>query len=174
MLLKFFNTLIYRLTTATRTVPTCRDWFIAIVLLLGYGLIYLPIGFGSGFLKLSMQMDWGTIVMVLLRALLTPALSEELIFRVLLIPHKTEMSSTPVRWFFAIFGWIAFIIYHPLNPLGKPFFSEPIFLTGAGLLGAICTVSYLQSGSYGLPVFMHWLIVVIWLLVLGGLEKFSP
>jgi predicted Abi (CAAX) family protease len=174
MLLKFFGTLIDRFMLATRTVPTCRDWVIAIALLLGYGLIYLPIGFGSGFLKLSVQMNWGMIVMVLLRALLTPALFEELVFRVLLIPHKTEILSTPIRWWLTVFSWIAFIVYHPLNPLGEAFFSEPIFLTGAGLLGTICTVSYLQCGSYWLPVFMHWLLVVIWLLVLGGLEKFSP
>ncbi|XGV98198.1 MAG: CPBP family glutamic-type intramembrane protease [Leptolyngbya sp. BL-A-14] len=41
------------------------------------------------------------------------------------------------------------------------------------MLGIICTLSYLKSGSLWMPVVMHWVIVVSWLLIFGGLEKFQ-
>jgi predicted Abi (CAAX) family protease len=69
-----------------------------------------------------------------------------------------------------------FIVYHPLNalsffPKGLKTFFNWVFLVLAALLGIICSIAYLQSGSLWTPVVIHWLAVVIWLLLLGGYGK---
>jgi predicted Abi (CAAX) family protease len=153
------NLLAYRLTAAG--------------LLLLYAAVYLPIGLKSGFLKLEVQSSWQTVIAVIVGAFLSPGLLEELIFRVLLIPHPTEDRAIAVRFLFAGGSCLAFIAYHPLNIAAPSFFSDPTFLLGAGLLGIVCTFSYLQSGSLWPPVVIHWLIVVVWLLLLGGIRRFK-
>ncbi|MBW4471630.1 MAG: CPBP family intramembrane metalloprotease [Stenomitos rutilans HA7619-LM2] len=100
-----------------------------------------------------------------------PSLLEELGFRVLLLPHPTEHASPTTRWLLSSLGWLLFVVYH-IHPFVPTFFRTPPFLTGAGLLGIICTLSYLKSGSIWMPVVIHWSIVVAWLLIFGGLEKF--
>jgi predicted Abi (CAAX) family protease len=69
-----------------------------------------------------------------------------------------------------------FVIYHPLNALtffsqGRETFFDPIFLCLAAGLGIICTITYYQTGSLWLPVLIHWLVVVVWLLCFDGLTK---
>ena len=100
-----------------------------------------------------------------------PALLEELGFRVLLLPHPTETIAPSKRWLFSIISWLFFVVYH-LHPFTPSFFKMPAFLIGAGLLGIICTVSYLKSGSIWIAIAIHWVIVVGWLLFFGGLERF--
>jgi predicted Abi (CAAX) family protease len=41
-------------------------------------------------------------------------------------------------------------------------------LFSALLLGLICTIAYWQSGSWWVPVAMHWLVVFVWLMFFGG------
>ncbi len=173
MILSFGRTITDRLICALRTRPQKSDWLYAMVLLMVYGAVYLPVGFASGFLTVEPRLNWSTILGVTIGAFVSPGLTEESVFRVLLIPHRVEPVRPIVRWVWTIFSWAAFVIYHPLNPLGQPFFASPIFLLGAGLLGAVCTSSYLRSGSFWITVVMHWLIVVVWLLLLGGLKKFG-
>ncbi|UBF25483.1 CPBP family intramembrane metalloprotease [Kovacikia minuta CCNUW1] len=168
----FLNPMIDRIRTACLTVPRRKDWLWAGGLLLLYALIYLPIGFHLGFLQVSPQSGWQTIIGVTAQAFLMPGLLEELGFRVLPIPHPKETVAASVRWFWVVLSWLLFLVYH-LNPFAPLFFSEPAFLIGAGLLGGVCTISYLQSGSLWTPVAIHWLSVVTWLLFLGGLEKFQ-
>jgi predicted Abi (CAAX) family protease len=167
--------ILHRLTKAILTLPGWQECLWAIALLLLYGLVYLPIGFMTNFLDWEVQFSFWKVVSVLASAFLMPGLNEELMFRVLLIPHPTESVNPFVRWFWICFSWIAFLLYHPFNIMfGAPtFFSSPVFLLGAGLLGLICTIAYLGSGSLWIPVVIHWLIVVVWLLLLGGLEQFQ-
>lgn len=172
MIFKLFQIRFRSLSIALRTVPTLRDWRFTIGLLLLYSLIYLPIGFGFGFLKLAIEFHWQTWITVILSAFIMPGCSEELFFRGFLLPHRSENTSARVRAISIGFSWIAFLIYHPLNPLGQSFFGDPIFLMGAGLLGIVCTITYLKSGSLWSAIFAHWSIVVIWLLMLGGFAKF--
>jgi predicted Abi (CAAX) family protease len=167
--------ILQRLTRAILTLPTWKDWIWAIAMLCLYGLVYLPIGVATGFLDWQVQSSGWMILSVTAGALWMPGLTEELLFRVLLIPHPTEPVQPAVRWFWSCFGWVAFLLYHPFNiQFGAPvFFSAPVFLLGTGLLGILCTIAYLRSGSLWLPVVLHWLIVVVWLLLLGGLERFQ-
>lgn len=164
--------LIYRIKAATLSLPGRRSWLIAGGLLVVYGLVYLPIGFGLGFLKLDIQTNGWTIVSVLVSSFLMPGISEELLFRVLLIPHSTESMNRGKRSGFIVLSWVLFLFWH-LHPFVPSFFATLGFLIGAGLVGIVCTISYLQSASLWTPVVIHWVIVANWLLLLGGLEKFG-
>jgi predicted Abi (CAAX) family protease len=81
-----------------------------------------------------------------------------------------------VLWFWGCLSLFLFVVYHPLNALsffsrGIETFFNRIFLTLAALLGMLCSLTYLQSGSLWTPVVIHWLVVVVWLLLLGGYRK---
>ncbi|NJL45630.1 MAG: CPBP family intramembrane metalloprotease [Leptolyngbyaceae cyanobacterium SM2_3_12] len=50
-------------------------------------------------------------------------------------------------------------------------FINPVFLLSATLLGFICTLAYWRSGSGWVPIIMHWVIVWVWLMFLGGYDR---
>lgn len=162
----------HRLTAAFLTVPTARSWRLLLGLLVTYSIAYLPIAFTVGFLKWQPQLHPFMIVRVSLQALFMPGLFEELLFRVLLIPHPTEPLRPCIRRLAIGLSWLLFVPYH-LLPWTPAFFREPVFLLGAGLLGLVCTVTYLHSRSIWTPMILHWAIVTPWLLLFGGLEKFQ-
>jgi predicted Abi (CAAX) family protease len=99
-------------------------------------------------------------------------------FRVLLLPQPGNVSLITQLLCGGI-SLAAFIVYHPLQgltiyPAAMETFSNPVFLFLAGLLGIICTISYFQSGSLWSAVVIHWIVVIVWLLLLGGYEKLNP
>lgn len=162
----------HRIQSALLTFPNRDDWIYGVKLLLLFALIDLPIGFWLKFLSIDLQLAWQTIVGVMIGALFMPALIEEFSFRAFLIPHPTESISRPKRRLSIAISWIAFLLYH-LHPFVPPFFRSPAFLVGVILISTICTLAYLRSGSIWLPVVLHWVIVVVWLLMFGGLGKFQ-
>ena len=152
--------------------PTVRSWRFLLGLLSIDGGVYLPIAFGVGFLQWQPHLNLGIVLRVSLQALVMPGLLEELLFRVLLIPHPTEPLRPFLRRSWIGLSWLLFVLYH-LLPWTPAFFREPVFLLGAGLLGLGCTVTYLHSRSIWTPMILHWAIVTPWLLLFGGLEKFQ-
>ncbi|MEH2256054.1 hypothetical protein [Nostoc sp.] len=46
-----------------------------------------------------------------------------------------------------------------------------VFLFLAGFLGVTCTVAYTLTGSLFAIVLIHWIVVVVWLIVFGGIRK---
>lgn len=164
--------LLQRLVAALQTIPTVKDWVVAIGLLLIFTLIYLPIGLKLGFLSFGFPSSWQTVIGVSAASFFMPGVLEELMFRGLLIPRTTETTILRQRWFWVVLSWLLFIAYH-LYPFTPAFFKGIAFLSGAGLLGIACTLSYLQSQSIWTAVFIHWIIVVVWLLLFGGLAKFG-
>ncbi|MEO1433762.1 MAG: CPBP family glutamic-type intramembrane protease, partial [Cyanobacteria bacterium J06633_8] len=162
---------------ASAFIPTFHDWLIGALAILIYTTIALPFGFSTGFLQLN---TWAAkpldFLMLALRCLITPAITEELIFRVLFIPHPTEVINWQ-RWsLWAALSLFIFVIYHPLNAKtlhkdGYPTFFQPIFLTLAALLGITCTITYALTGSLWIIICIHWLVVVLWLTYFGGMEK---
>jgi uncharacterized protein len=88
------------------------------------------------------------------------------------VPHRTEPMRPLMRRSWMILSWLLFVFYH-LPPWTPVFFKTPVFLMGAGLVGLVCTLSYAQSRSIWTAVFIHWTIVVVWLLLLGGLARFE-
>ncbi len=160
----------YRLWAGFLTKPKRKDWIFAIVCLLIYGVIFLPIGLSTGLLHWQPVVNPWVWMNVSIASLIMPGFNEELIFRVLLIPHPTEPIGPITRQKILVLSWILFLIAH-LAPWTPAFFHQLPFLMGAGLLGILCTFSYVQSRCIWMPMFIHWAIVVSWLLVWGGVEK---
>lgn len=169
-----FGTLLKRLSDAVSTPMTARVWWIFCGALLGYAAIALLYGVKSRFLTLSsigvrgwLHPSW------LLRLFVMPAVIEEILFRVFLLPHPLE-GVTPFRWMlWSALSLLLFLMYHPVNallfyPPGRPLFWDRRFLTLALLLGLTCTVVYGLTGAFWAIVLIHWLVVVVWLKGLGG------
>lgn len=168
--------LIQRVVKAVSTVPSWESWGFAIALLFFYTVIALPLGFKFQFISFCPITSRKLVLGILMTCILTPAITEELFFRALLIPHSSETTDIWIVGFWGLISLILFIIYHPFNaltfyPPGLKVFFHPLFLTLAAFLGIICSISYYQSGSIWTAAFIHWAIVVIWLLVLGGYGK---
>ena len=163
-----------RLSRAIITVPDLGDRGV-FMLAIAYAFLTLVLGIMFGFLDWNPCRSKRVIVRVVVTSLFAPAILEELAFRVLLLPYpSSQLSMSDLRW--SMFSLLLFVIYHPLNaltffPQGKQTFFEPLFLGLATILGITCTVVYYQSGSLWLPVLIHWLAVVLWLLCFNGLQQ---
>ncbi|MDX2229199.1 MAG: CPBP family glutamic-type intramembrane protease [Leptolyngbyaceae cyanobacterium bins.349] len=160
--------------------PSSRDWLVTGLTLLVYGAIALPLGLRQHFLKLTRWPvpTWHSLLLAL-RLFFMPALVEELIFRVLLLPYPSA-GITGQRWLlWAIASLILFIAYHPFHAKtfykqGDPTFFSPVFLSLTGLLGVACTIAYFFTGSLLTITLIHWVVVLVWLLFLGGMVKLHP
>lgn len=164
-----------RVLAACILLPGWRAWGIAALALLIYGAIALPIGLCTGFLQWRAS---GHSPMPLLKTLfflfLSPALWEELVFRVLLLPHPNSVQSAQNFFIPAAFSLSLFVLYHPVNAMllyrsGNPTFFHPIFLFLTAFLGVICTLVYWLTGSLWTIAIVHWFVVAIWLLSLNGM-----
>ena len=172
------STIVLRLWAGIVTLPNIGGWLAVLGLLIGYGLVTLSIGFRSGFLTLDRQVgSFGRAIDKNIRSLahlfFLPALLEEILFRLLLIPHPIETAISSDIYLWSAISLGLFIIYHPLNALtfykpGNPTFMDWRFLTLTGLLGIFCAIAYLLTGSIWAAVLIHWIVVVAWLKVLGG------
>ena len=171
------NVIFHRFSAAISTFPNIETWLYAAFVLLLFTIIALPIGFLGNFLQVDViKVSWQTIIGIISISFVTPAVTEELFFRALLLPHTTEQLPVPQLWLWGCIGLVMFIVYHPLNalsffPQGLETFFNVVFLVLAALLGIVCSLAYLQSGSLWIPVVIHWLVVVVWLLFLGGYRK---
>jgi predicted Abi (CAAX) family protease len=174
---KYFQAIAHRLKVGFSTIPSFSDWLYAAILLLIYAGISLPVGFLSDWLQFQVVSGgWTKITGVVIRAFFVPGISEELIFRVLLLPHPTENISLKTKWLWGGIGLFLFIIYHPLQtvttfPAAFATFNHPVFLLLTAFLGIACTLAYWRSSSIWTAIFIHWIIVVVWLVLLGGYDK---
>jgi predicted Abi (CAAX) family protease len=162
------------LILAFTTFPSIEDWLWSAGILFLFAVIVLPIGLRTGFVRVDPMMDgrWRYVVLALLLAI-RPSLLEELIFRVLFIPHPAQGHPLRTTLIWAIVSLGIFILWHPINgifirSIARPLFTDPLFLTFAGLLGIACTTAYLRSGSIWPPMVIHWAVVTPWILFLGG------
>lgn len=170
-----------RLVEATTTPPTYTGWLVSGLILVVYGLIALAWGIKTGFLtplQLSSSLPRTIQMRVWVSSLIMPALVEELLFRCLLIPHPQEGVWWVTLLLWSGFSLLLFVLYHPLNArtfykAGDPTFFDPTFLFLAALLGLACTCTYIFTGSIWPGTMIHWLVVAIWLVYLGGRERLS-
>lgn len=148
-----------------------------LLVLAGYGALALGLGLTTGFLALPWH--WPPLRQTLRRVaglLLMPALVEELLFRVLLIPHPSEGFPWLPQLAWSALSLGLFVLYHPVAarlwyPQARALFHDPRFLLQATLLGVACSLTYVQTGSLWPPVLIHWLAVVIWLEPFRGRER---
>lgn len=161
------------------TLPDLMGWAITLGLLVGYAAIALPLGFMTGFLKIQPWQPGGShhYALLALRLFFFPSVVEELIFRVLPLPYPGGEAFDGTTW--AIWAAISLVIFtacHPLNALtvyraAYPTFLDPTFLTLAALLGLACTLLYWLTASLLAIVLLHWVIVLVWLIGCGGMER---
>ncbi len=171
--------IIQRLNQAILTPLTGKDWLVILMSLFTYALVALLVGYFSGFIQFNPDFrSPKTLFSRLIKIFFFPALVEEIIFRVLLIPHPLEGVDLKTWVFRVVWSLGLFILYHPLNaitfyPVGNPTFFHPVFLSLAGFLGLICAVVYKLTGSLWGMVIIHGLVVFIWLYFLDGMTQLN-
>lgn len=155
---------------AVATPPRPRDpililaeltWLVPLLALLGY----------AGHL-----LDWSpdftpATLRLAATALFVPALGEELLFRCLPMPRPSPGAAFP--WRSATIALALFVLWHPLQApiFGGPWAGvvlNPWFLLCLAALGTACTRLYWKTGSIWPSTLLHWLIVAVWKLLLGG------
>jgi predicted Abi (CAAX) family protease len=172
------STVVIRLWAGIVTLPSLAGWLLGFGLLGGYGIAAGLIGFKTRFLTFTSleKITTGGIrtnIRSIIQLFFLPALVEEVGFRLLLIPHPIETARSSDIYLWSIGSLILFIIYHPLNArtfyqLGNPTFMDWRFLLLTGLLGLVCSIAYLITGSIWSAVVIHWLVVGLWLKLFGG------
>ncbi|WP_341527698.1 CPBP family glutamic-type intramembrane protease [Nostoc sp. UHCC 0302] len=173
------NTLILRIEKAILTIPSRQSWLDSAILLLLFAVISLTIGFYLKFLKFELfQQSLLEAAKIIIISIFTPAITEELFFRVLLLPHLTENASINDQWLWGCLSLVGFVIYHPLEaitvfPSAYHTFTNKVFLLLVTFFGSLCTIIYFQTGSLWTSVFVHWIVVITWLLLLGGYSKLN-
>jgi predicted Abi (CAAX) family protease len=166
-----------RLVNSLLAPLTIQSGLICGVLCLVYAAIAIPLGFKTNFLSFTPDLFFTKeTISTSFRLFFFPALGEEILMRVLWLPHPTERVFLSSWLIWAAISLLIFVVYHPLNALtcysrGYPTFMNPIFLTLAGLLGIICAIAYYLTGSLLVITLIHWIIVVVWLFMLGGKKR---
>ena len=166
-----------RWLNAASTFPTLKIWLQSLMWLVAYAAVVIPVGLRAGLLTWEPVTDTSLALQAGAIAFVVPSLLEESVFRVMALPIPAEAGS---RWgLWAAISLVVFILVHPLNGMtylkaARATFFDPVFLACAGLLGALWTLVYWQSQSLWVPTMLHWMVVVVWLLLLGGLRRTSP
>lgn len=169
-----------RLKVAVLGIPTLTYFGILCSFLLLFSIVIIPLGFQFHFIKFQLlNQPFFKQCQLILSLLLMPAIAEEIIFRVLLLPNtKLETPSFISMILWGSITITAYVLYHPLNAItfykkGFPVFLKPFFLLAVTFLGIICTIIYFYSGSLWTSVIIHWLVVVVWITVLNGYNSLS-
>lgn len=126
---------------------------IVIVLLIDPSIAKLAIA------KLDHSLSFSELIKISVVAFFIPALTEEIVFRGLLLPKRSPI------WIAR--SLLAYVLWHPLEavtflPASAPYFLELQFLWLVAILGLFCTAAYIRTGSLWASVLVHWLVVVAW------------
>ncbi len=104
--------------------------------------------------------------------LVAPALTEELFHRGVLLPRSLLTATAGRRFAFVTLSTAVYTASHLIGPaLGiealRPF-ADPRLLAVVAMLGYATGYAYLRSGTLRAPILIHWVVVVVWNLFLGG------
>jgi predicted Abi (CAAX) family protease len=160
------------------SIPTHQDWLIVLIALLLFGgIIYLgretariamPIN-APGFFKWQPDLSpWYRQLLLLLRLLFVPALVQEYVFRVLLIPYPKPWIPEAVWWSWALLALGLFVLFQVIyakwfKSSFTPTLTHPTFLV---------LIVYRLTASLWTITVLHWVAVSIWWLLLGGRSYF--
>lgn len=164
----------YRLRAAFFTLPDPSGWLDTLLLFLAFAVLaYFILRKTKLFTFSLIRLGPSQIGLLVVIAVFTPSLPEELLYRVLLLPHPSEEVGLSVRWAWSAVSLVLFILAHPLLawgawPWARAIFYRPAFLLIVALLGATCTLAYFATGSLWAPVAIHWATIVGWKLFFGG------
>ncbi len=137
-----------------------------------YSAAALTIGFSFGIYQVQ-PLDLAKFWFLPLTLVLFPCIPEEFVFRAMLLPRDLSTGTWKRTAGYVLFSAVTFTLWHPLNaltinPTAQPFFLNVPFLIIVFLLGIACSLSYILSRSFWVPVAIHWSTVVVWVLFLGG------
>ncbi|PYQ81564.1 MAG: hypothetical protein DMG01_03670 [Acidobacteria bacterium] len=155
------------------TIPNRQAWRRCALVYALFLVCSLPIGLLSGLLHPGLApLAPAAAILTTITLLAHPACTEELIFRVMMLPRRIDRLPRGSLCALAI-ALIAFVAAHPLNarlfwPASLGLFANPYYLALAALLGLACSAAYLISGSIWPSILIHWISVVLWMLLLGG------
>jgi len=158
--------------------PQWRDWGILILMFGVYLVIALLItwsySFRQWFNGASFRHSWGQVWSSSLvwgesppnfwkglRFLIVPVAIEELIFRVLFIPHSTDWISTQQWWLLALVSLIIYLFYKVVAVcLSSKLLLKlvPFVLLLSATLGSICILTYGLTDSFWIIWILHGLI----------------
>ncbi len=157
-----------RLWRGLTTLPDAGGWRFSVLVGAAALAAMAAIGFSSGLYHLG-QPDLAGLPLRLASVIFVPALSEELVFRGLLVPDRSETSRP---WVTIALATTIFTAWHMVETLflrhAAPIFLRPDFLACAAILGLACAVIRWRTASLWPAVALHWLLVVIWQTWLGG------
>ena len=113
--------------------------------------------------KIGWTDDPALLLRLALVAVIAPALGEELLFRVALLPPPNR---TAAWWRYAV-PVMLFVAWHPPQALiFGPHWAEvvlnPWFLAAVAVMGTSLTRLYLATGSVWPSVALHWVAIVGW------------
>ena len=128
---------------------------------------------------------------VLIGTFFAPGLLEEIVFRAALLPRLRRhgeyaemyddvlLLEPSADWGLALrcgLALAAFVAMHPVNAMllrrkALPTFCDWRFLACSAVLGAVCSVLYLETGTVWAPAVLHWLVVAVWLWEFDGLVR---
>lgn len=175
--MEFLARIYEKVISAVLTIPTMKDWMVAIILLLIIMATCLPLGLWCNFLSIRIpELSAIKTIHILVNRFLFPCFAEELIFRVLLLPAKNSSIPIKTQLFLGAVSLTAYVASHPLNASlfykqASEIFTNPFFLLLTTILGIACTLAYVTSGSIWTPIAIHWITIISWLLALGGYSK---
>lgn len=156
------------------TVPSRISLSILIIILLYF---FLAGFLGFSFKVFHVRIFEGSMLYLLPFTLfIFPSFLEEAFFRGVLIPNDTVDKGPAKILFYILMSTLIFVAWHPVNALlinktAIPLFLNPFFLILVALLGATCSLSYIFSRSLWIPILIHWLTVLVWVVFLGGRNK---
>ncbi|WP_413281820.1 hypothetical protein [Floridanema evergladense] len=151
------------------TIPSEIDWLKTLGMLVVFGAIALPICFTKNFFSWQpLATPWYQQLGTTIRLLFVPALVQEYIFRVLLLPYPKDWFSPLIWWSWGFLGLGIYVGFHLILAkwFGRSTFANPVFLLLITLLGLACTINYYFIGSLWTITFMHWVTVTVWRLFL--------
>ncbi|HIK17531.1 MAG TPA: CPBP family intramembrane metalloprotease domain-containing protein [Leptolyngbyaceae cyanobacterium M33_DOE_097] len=158
------------------TFPTSFSWLITFSILAALAAIALPFGFATRFFHWKPQHPWHRQLGTLLRLFFVPALLQEYLFRILLIPYPVVWLPALTWWAWALLALGLFVGFQWLYARWRltawyQSVSSETFLTLMTLLGFACTLTYRLTASLATITVLHWLAISAWWLLLGGKQQ---
>ena len=163
-----------RVTLAFTTFPSFAQWLWVGVITALYGYAALWILARTALFKRSKTaVPLPKMLLLALIAIFTPSLVEELVYRVLFLPHPSEAVPLQIQLGWTLISLMLYVAAHPLLAWtlwhwSRRMFYRPAFLIIVTLLGIACSLAYLTTGSLYAPLFIHWLTIVVWKAFYGG------
>ncbi len=137
-----------------------------------FGLFAITVGLHSKILELNFnkKLVRPTLFIILF---IFPSFLEESFFRGIIIPLKKTQDNNVLSAIYTIISSSAFTLWHPLNAWAgnkgaAEYFYDSSFLLITFVLGIVCSITYIISRSLWIPVAIHWIVVVAWVVFFGG------